>query len=106
MFGWLPHQTISRVLVPDLSNEPISLARNRANKSLFLATVPDGLPQRVDAAGYRRLGDGPPTPNRFDQVVLADYAVSVLDEVDQKIEDLWSGRDQSRPALEFSPLKV
>src|SRR4029450_12455390 len=62
-FDWIARQTIGWVLVPDVTNEPIPLARNCADQSLLLPAISDSLADGVDMAGQRRVGHRPSAPN-------------------------------------------
>ena len=45
-------------------------------------------------------------PNRSDQIVLADHALPVADQVFQKIEDLRLDRNQIGPAAQLAPVGI
>jgi hypothetical protein len=78
----------------DVADEAQALARDRADEGLRLAAVADGLTRRVDPASERRVRHDPPAPHRGDEVVLADDAVAVLDEVDEEVEHLRLDHDR------------
>jgi len=44
--------------------------------------------RRCDPAVERRIGDDPPAPHRRQQIVLADDALAVPQQVDEEVEDL------------------
>ena len=67
----------------DLADEAVALAGDRAHQPLFLAGIADGLAHRIDVAGDRRFRDDPAVPHRLEQVVLADDAIAVVDELQQ-----------------------
>jgi hypothetical protein len=52
------------------------------------AAVADCASRRGDPAVERRIGDDPPAPHRRQEIVLADDALAVLQEIDEEIEDL------------------
>src|SRR5207247_2274593 len=81
-------------LLADLADEADALARNRADEALLLAAVADRLARRVDSAGERRVRDDASAPHPRDEVVLADHAVAVLQEINQEVEDLRLQRHQ------------
>ncbi len=74
--------------MPDLADEPESLAGDGADQALFLAIVADRLADRIDMTGQRRLGNDPSVPYRIEQIVLADDVLAVLDQMDEQVEDL------------------
>ena len=61
---------------------------DRANEPLCRSVVAERLARRLDAAAQVCLRDDPPLPDPFDDVVLGDGALPVLDQEDQKVEDL------------------
>jgi hypothetical protein len=89
-----------------LSNEPEALARQRPDEALRFARVTDCSPDRINSSAQRRFRDDPPSPNRSEQVVLRDDAISVAYEEDEQIEDLWFERHDIRAAPQFPPLRV
>ncbi|MCY1400555.1 hypothetical protein D9M71_156480 [compost metagenome] len=40
-------------------------------------------------AGDRRLRNDPAAPHRLEQIVLADNAIAIADELQQQVENLW-----------------
>jgi hypothetical protein len=67
----------------DLAYKAVALASDCAHQSLFLAAIADGLAYRIDVAGDRRFRDDPAVPHGLEQVVLADDAIAVVDELQQ-----------------------
>ncbi|MNF84439.1 hypothetical protein D3C84_668000 [compost metagenome] len=67
----------------DLANEAVTLARHRANQALFLTGIADGLAHRIDVAGDRRFRNHPAAPHCPEQVILADDAIALADELQQ-----------------------
>jgi len=42
----------------------------------------------IEAAVYSRIWDNAATPNRSNEIVLADHAIAIFDEIYQKVEHL------------------
>jgi hypothetical protein len=59
-----------------------------ADQGLRLAAVADGAPRRGDPAVERRIGDDPAAPHRRQEIVLADDALAVLQQINENVEDL------------------
>jgi len=59
-----------------------------ADQGLRRAAVADRAPRRSDPAVECRIGDDPPAPHRRQQIVFADDALAVLQQVDEEVEDL------------------
>src|SRR5262245_45961520 len=57
-------------------------------------------------AGDGGLADDAPPPDRLEQVVLADDACPVFDQIGQKIEDLRADRNRTGSPLELPPVKI
>ncbi len=70
------------------ADEAKALARDGADQLLVLAAVADRLARGVDAAGQRRIRHDPAAPDRSDEIILADDAVAVLQQVNQQVEHL------------------
>jgi hypothetical protein len=71
-----------------LADEPEAAAGHRADETLLFAAVADRMPRGGDPASQRGFGDDAPVPDRRQQVILADDAVPVLDEIGKQIEHL------------------
>ena len=91
---------------PQGADKAEAFARDGADQALLLAAVADRLARGIDAAGQRRIRDDAAPPDRGDQVVLADDAVAILDQVDQQIEHLRLERDQLAAAPQFAPILI
>ena len=68
--------------------------------------VADRMPDRIDAAGERRLGNDSPFPDGVEQIILADHAITVVDQVDEQIEDLRPDIDQLGAAPQLAAIHV
>src|SRR5215467_13225828 len=91
---------------PNVAHEAKALARNGADQPLVLAAVADRLPRGVDPTGQRRLRDDPSLPDFFNQIVLADDAITVLDQIDQEIEYLRLDGNPFAAAGKLPPIAV
>ena len=72
----------------DVSDEAKALSRNGADDGLILAAVANRSARGVDAARQGRFGDDAAVPDSLDEIVLADDAVAIFDQVDQQVEHL------------------
>lgn len=101
-----PHRKGAACLRLYDADEAESLARDRADQFLIFAAVADRLSRGVDAASQRRFRNDPVAPHRADEIVLADNAVAVLQQINQKVEHLRLNVDQVFGIPEFAPLEV
>ena len=83
-----------------------ALARQCLDEALFLAGVADRTPGDIQAGRQRRIGDDTPVPNGVDEVVLADDALPVADQVVEQVEYLWRDGDDVRAAMQLAPVGV
>src|SRR5215467_11341000 len=88
------------------ADEANALARDGPNQPLLIATVADRFARGVDATGESRVRHDPAAPNRSDKIVLANHAVTVLDEIQQQVEHLWLKRDELRGPPKLSALRI
>ena len=72
----------------DGAHKPDALAQDGADQALLLAVVVERGAGCVDAAAQRRLGNDTSLPNAGNQVVLADNAVAVVDQILQQVKHL------------------
>ena len=73
-------------------------SRDGPNQPLLIATVADRFARGVDTAVESRVRHDPAAPNRSDKIVLANHAITVLDEIQQQVEHLRpSARRASEP---------
>src|SRR5262252_6768552 len=89
-----------------MADEAETLAGDRPDKALLLAGVADGLANRVDVTGDRRFRHDSAAPYCLQQVVLANDAVAVPDEMQQQVEDLRPDRHDSRAMCELPAFRV
>jgi hypothetical protein len=73
---------------------------------LLFAAVTDRLANRVDMTGQGRFRNDSSTPYGIKQVVFADDAIVILQQTDQKIENLRTRRNHVRPTNELAPVGI
>src|SRR5262249_10909704 len=95
-----------RSLQADLAAEAHALPATRTTEALLIAGVADRLTGGIYAAGDRRVGNDPPVPDRFDQVVLGDDALAIANQIFEQIEDQRLDRDDLRAAAQFASIRV
>jgi hypothetical protein len=74
---------------PDLAHETETLARRRFDQALLFAGITNRAPGGVQAGGQRGIRDDASVPDGANEVVLADDALPVADQVLGQIEHLW-----------------
>jgi hypothetical protein len=60
----------------------------RPDQTLLLAAVAYGLAYRIDSTVHCGIRNDAAAPHGRNEIIFADYAVAVLDQVDQKVENL------------------
>src|SRR5262245_48308191 len=83
-----------------------ALARDGAQQTLVPACIPDRLAHGIDAAGQRRLRDDAAIPHLLEQLILADDALAMLEQIEQQIENLGLKRHALSSAAELPPLGI
>jgi hypothetical protein len=76
-----------------------TFSRQCFDQPLLLAAVADRPARRIDAGSHRRIRHDTPIPDGVDQVVLADDAVPIADQVGEQIEHLRRDGDQIGTAM-------
>ena len=76
------------------------------NQPLLIATVADRFARGVDTAVKSRVRHDPAAPNRSDKVVLANHAITVLDEIQQQVEHLRLKRDEPRVPPKLPTIRI
>jgi hypothetical protein len=87
-----------RLISAQMTDKAKALTRYRAQEALIPAGVLDRLPHRIDAARQCRFRDDTTILNFVEQLILADDAIAVLKEIQQRFETCASG-ETSSPAL-------
>jgi hypothetical protein len=86
------------VIFAHRANEAEAFPLERLDPMLLLAAVANRAAGHVQARRYRGVGDDAPLPDGRDQVIFADDALSVADQIEEKVENLWrNGYDGSAP---------
>ena len=71
-----------------------------------MAGIADRAPSDIQAGRQRSIGYDTPIPNGADEVILADDALPVADQVIEQIENLGRHGDDVRPAMQLAPVRV
>src|SRR2546430_2199769 len=95
-----------RALFFYLADKAKPLARKRADQNLPLAVVADGVANRVDLAAEGGFRNDTAAPYGRHEVILADNALAILNEIEQQIEGLRLGGDESSPAPQFPAVRI
>src|SRR5262245_2918523 len=82
------------------AHEAKALARQRLDQVLLLAGVADRVPGGIEAGRQRCIRDGAAIPDGTDEVVLADDALPIADQVVEQVEHLWCDRDHLGAAMQ------
>jgi hypothetical protein len=77
-----------------------------ANKALFLPIIAYGTACRIDPRAEVRFGNDAPVPYGGKQIVLADDALTIADEVLEEVEDLRLEGDQRAAAPQLAPCRI
>jgi hypothetical protein len=83
-----------------------SFAGKGLDEALLVAAVADCDPQCINARAEGRFRNDASVPDRCDQIVLADDAFAVADEVFQEVEDLGLDRDKAARAPQLTPVAI
>ena len=88
------------------SDETEALARQCLDEALLFAGIADRRPGDIEAGRQRRIGHAAPVPDDVDEVVFADDALPVADQVIEQVEYLRGYGDDVRPAMQLAPVGV
>ena len=88
------------------SDETEALSRQCLDQALFLAGIADRAPRGIQARCQRCIGHAAPVPNGADEVVLADDALPVADQIIEQVEYLWRDGDDFRAAMQLAAVGV
>src|SRR4029453_4221493 len=88
------------------ADEANSLARDGPNQPLLIATVADRFAGGIDTAVKSRVRHDSAAPNRSDKIVLANHAITVLDEIQQQVEHLRLKRDELRSPPKLPAIRI
>ena len=90
----------------DCANEAMAFARDGSDQLLVLAGVAERLPRGVNPTAQGCIRNNTALPDRGDEIVFADNALTILDEVDQHIEDLRLDIDRLAAAAQLAPVGI
>ena len=83
---------LTAVILAHRANEAEAFALERLYQMLLLSAVANCAAGHVQARRHRGVGDDAALPDGRDQVILADDAISVTDQIEEKVEDLGERR--------------
>jgi len=84
---------------PNCTDETEALARQCLDQALFLAGIADRSSRGIQARRKRPIGHDTAVPNGIDEIVFADHARPVSDQVIEQVEYLWRYGNEVRPAI-------
>ena len=84
-------------------HETKALAGNGPDQALLTSAVLDRAPSRVDPGCQCRVRDDASIPDGCDKVILADDPLAILDQEQQKVEDLRRQRNKMASAPQLAP---
>ena len=84
----------------------VAAAVGRRDHRLARPVVADGTAGGLDPARQRGLADEPVTPDRVEQLLLADHAVGVRGQVDEHVEDLGLDGHEQAGALQLVAIEI
>ena len=88
------------------ADETDALARKRLDEPLLVSGIADRLPHRIEARGQSDVRDGAALPNGAYQIVLADDAFAVADQIAEQVEHLRRDGDDLRPATKLASFVI
>jgi hypothetical protein len=88
------------------TDETQALARDCADEFLLRAAVPDRPSGSVDAAAQCGIGNDSAAPNRSNELVFTDDAITVLYQVNQKVKNLWLHGKSIGSVAQFTPIGI
>jgi hypothetical protein len=91
---------------PHFCDEAVAAPRHRDDEAVLVAPLAEGLAQHRDVLRQVVLLDRRVGPDRAHQLVLLDHAPAVLDQDEQRVEDLRRERDGLVPAPEETFARV
>ena len=90
----------------DRADEAEALARQCLDQVLLFTGIADCGPGGIETGRQCGIRDNATVPDGADDVVFADYAVPVADQVLKQVEHLWCERDQIGASTQFAPVRV
>ena len=92
--------------LPAPSHETIALPRQRLDQTLFLTVIADRTSGHIQAGRQCRVRDDAPVPYGRNQIVLADNASSISDEVVEEIKHLRRNGNHVQSATQLAPIGI
>ena len=90
------------MLLSNGSDEAKTSARQGSDKPLLLAAVAERRPNGIYSSAQSGLRNNAALPDRRQEIVLADDAFAVLDQVKEQVEYLGLNRNLLRPAKQLT----
>ena len=94
------------MLLPHGADEANAPAGQRLDQALLGPVIADRGSDRVDPGGQSRLGNDPAAPDVRDQIIFADDAFTVAEQVLKKIKHLGLDRNEARATAQLPSLGV
>jgi hypothetical protein len=89
-----------------VAHETKALASKGLDQALLGAVVTDRAPGRIDPRSERRFRDNSAAPDRGDQIAFGGNALTVFDQIRQKVEHLRLNRHRNGAPTELAPIRV
>ena len=93
-------------LLPHFPTKRKPLPWQGFNEALFLARIADRTPDGIKPRRQRCIGHAAPVPDGVNEIVFADDALAVADQVFEQIEHLRRDGDGIRSAMQLPPVRV
>src|SRR6185369_1458081 len=94
------------ILFTHRTDEAEAFPRQCFDQALLLARVADCATSGIQPGSQCCIRNAAPIPNGIDEIVLADDALPVSDQVFEQIEHLWCNGNDLCPAMQFAPVGV
>ena len=88
------------------ANEAEAFAWQRLDQALYLTGVTDGSPGGIQSGRQGRVRNDTSAPDGADEVVFADNAFPVSNQVIEQVKNLRCDRHRIRPAMQLTPFGV
>ena len=98
--------TVTPLIFDNPADEAEALARQCPDYLLPFAGVADGGPGRIETGRQCGIRDNAAVPDCADDVVFADHAFPIADQVVKQVEHLWCESDQLGASTQFAPVRV
>src|SRR5215468_5096933 len=99
-------RTLRLVIFTHRAHEADALSKVRLNETLLVAAIANGAPGGIDPRRQGGIRHEAAMPDCGKQVVFTDDAVTVLNQVGQKVEHLRFDGERSRSATQFSTVRI